>query len=510
MCITTLSSRPRIVEKPWKADAYMTNVIDMFIRGKGSIAQQIQYSDVWSEEYNNNLRAMEDNPVSDSNAFARNLRTAKHRIESMSLPMGRCVIYLQALIATSITIAVRRKGLKEAKLAAEFLHWVDEEACLQLAMIADAGAEGWRFKGFWDSENTDPARSAAEIERYRRVCHSLFVDMNVVQVGFTAYMLQILRKPILIPEWATGSAKTLGSEAGVDLATIQRCLARMQCFVSMSMSVLQAEFPSWEILQSFAAFDLSDSGRTAHQQRRARRCEAFHEWLKRLASCFDVPYNELLEQCAQIAPIAEGYRSQGHSNLESWRLALKRASDRRVKYPVKSLREVLIRYASLSGCSTQGQESAFSVQTHLLRPQRNHMLPEAEQTELKLAIDLKPEQVQHRVKAAQALWAKLYGKVRRPSSTARLDKGTTKKHKRATRKVIQSFLSTCCVSHITITTRKNAPQGFNVLIPNAMVSNKATVQARACTSACHIRMGSIANAPILSSASVERGLDFTD
>ena len=138
------------------------------------------------------------------------------------------------------------------------------------------------------------------------------------------------------------------------------------------------------------------------------------------------------------------------------------------------------------------------------------MLPEAEQTELKLAIDLKPEQVQHRIKAAQALWAKLYGKVRRPSSTARLDKGTTKKHKWATRKVIQSFLSTCCVSHITITTRKNAPQGFNVLIPNAMVSNKATVQARACTSACHIRMGSIANAPILSSASVERGLDFTD
>eukprot|EP00972_Heterocapsa_arctica_P021488 3161857-Heterocapsa_arctica.AAC.1 len=81
------------------------------------------------------------------------------------------------------------------------------EACLQLAMIADAGTEGFRFKGFWDSEASDPARSAAEIENYRSVVHALFVDGKVLRVGYTAHMLQLLHKPILIPEWAIGTAK---------------------------------------------------------------------------------------------------------------------------------------------------------------------------------------------------------------------------------------------------------------------------------------------------------------
>ena len=241
-----------MVEKPWAADDYMTDVINRFCRQKGSIAQLIQHSDVWGEEYNRNVKALEDDPFSDSTRLKRNLRACKHRIESIAEPLGRSVLHLHALIQTAIAIALRRKGRREGTEAVDFLEFLSEEACVKLAMVADAGLEGFRFKGFWDSEHSDPAEASEAIEHYRRVCSSLFVEGNVLKVGYTRHMLRLLKKPVLIPGWITGSSKTLGSENGADVRILHRCLQRMQCYVYGTLKVLSAEFPSWEILQNSA------------------------------------------------------------------------------------------------------------------------------------------------------------------------------------------------------------------------------------------------------------------
>ena len=126
--------------------------MNLFVRSKGSIAHLIQYSDVWSHEYNRHVKAIEDNPVSAAARFARNLRVCKHRMESSITPMLRCTMYLHAILNTCLAIAVKRKGRQEAAHSLAFLSTIDEEACVQLAMIVDAATEGMTFKGYWDSE----------------------------------------------------------------------------------------------------------------------------------------------------------------------------------------------------------------------------------------------------------------------------------------------------------------------------------------------------------------------
>ncbi len=406
----------------------MTGVITNFVRGKRSIAQLIQHSEKWSEEYNRNVRALEHNPVAVTATSAVNLRSCKHRIESMATPLQRCVLYLHALVATAIAIAVRRKGRVEAKAAVAFLTYIDMESCLQLAMIADAGTEGFHFKGFWDTESCDLARSALEIENFRRTFHALFVDGKVVKIGYTKHMLNVLTRPVLIPSWVLGAPKTLGSEAGVTAPVLQRCLGRMQCFVCLAMTVLRAEFPCWEILQSFSVFmlGLPAAGRASPEEA-SRKESALRIKLKRLAAFAGVAFNDLHSQYMRLLPVAEAQLQDGAngSHLAAWRLSLKSVTDRRLRsrYPVRALREVLIRYASFSGCTTQGVESGFAVQANLLEKCRNHMLPSTEQSELKIALDVKPKDDEARIRTAQLIWEKLYGTPRKSPAKPRLDKG---------------------------------------------------------------------------------------
>ena len=153
--------------------------------------------------------------------------------------------------------------------------------------------------------------------------------------------------------------------------------------------------------------------------------------MKRLATCFGQDFSEVQAQLLQLQPIAQKYRDEGHNNLESWRLALQAVSDRRIRqnFKIGALRQVLIRYASFTGCTTQGQEGSFSVQTSLLRPRRNHMLPSQERTELKISLDVNKENKDKVIKLGQVIYAQLYGSIH-VSPKQRADKAVRKKGKR--------------------------------------------------------------------------------
>ena len=280
-------------------------------------------------------------------------------------------------------------------------------------------------------EACDPAKSALQIERYTCALHALFIDGKVTEIGATAFMLDLLKTPILIPSWVIGTSRTLGADSGVPDHVVQRCLGRMRCFVAMSLSTLRAEFPDWEILQSFTVFDLSAHIRkdmSQHEQQLERTTT--RKKLKRLANCFDVPYAELQHQHTHLKLVAEARYKENVAggNLEAWKAALNAVSDRKVRcrHACDDLRKVLVRYAAFSGCTTQGQESTFSVQQQLLRPRRNQQLPSTEQSELKIVIDLKPEVLDARIISAQKVWAQLYGVVRERKPGHRFDKGVNR------------------------------------------------------------------------------------
>jgi hypothetical protein len=405
----------RILEKPWAADPFLKQVIDMFIRGRQCIAQLIQHSEVWAEEYRQRVNEqMPGLALTD----ARNLRVARHRIEAIATPMGRAVLHLPALLATAVAVAVKRKGKPEGKQAQQFLEWVDVEKCLQLAMVADAGADGMAFKNFWDSEQSDPARSSMEIETFRAKLSAMWVDGHCVGVGFTAHMIGLLREPVTLPSSAVGFPKTIGAHITPEDAVFKQCLGRMRAFASMALSCLQAEFPHWDVLQSFSIFLLGTrGGRRCLIGEEADREAAAQCKLSRLCNVFDVPYAAAQSQYQLLLPLAqqEYLHHQQASNVDAWRAALTRVRDRRLRghYPSSEIGQLLARYAAFVGCTTQGQESAFSVQTAILTPQRNHMSESREMVEMKLAIDVDSRSTANVCAKAARIWVQLYGNVRK-------------------------------------------------------------------------------------------------
>ena len=68
-------------------------------------------------------------------------------------------------------------------------------------------------------------------------------------------MLRILQTPVV---WHVGAApRSLGNAAGVNSDIKDRCLGRMQAWVALARAAVSAEFPNFELAQSFRIFDLS-------------------------------------------------------------------------------------------------------------------------------------------------------------------------------------------------------------------------------------------------------------
>eukprot|EP00969_Alexandrium_andersonii_P156325 6911781-Alexandrium_andersonii.AAC.1 len=54
-------------------------------------------------------------------------------------PLGRFVIYIEAVLAMAVYICTARQGRPEAAHARGWLSWLDEERLVVIAMLADAG-----------------------------------------------------------------------------------------------------------------------------------------------------------------------------------------------------------------------------------------------------------------------------------------------------------------------------------------------------------------------------------
>ena len=91
---------------------------------------------MFNHRCNTHARTLEANPTTARDVL--DISCAKHRFESLSKPLGRGVIYWQALVITAQQILDER-GLSEAagRSAAEFLLLANEEVMITLAMLAD-------------------------------------------------------------------------------------------------------------------------------------------------------------------------------------------------------------------------------------------------------------------------------------------------------------------------------------------------------------------------------------
>ena len=175
------------------------------------------------------------------------LRAAPHRFDSYTKPLGRTCIYIKPLIQTMLHNSKRTDD--SGKVSKEWLQWIDEERCIQAAMLADAADESLVLTRLMDSEDVDPAALHRELQHYIKVIEALFgvVSKVVETFGYTTHVLHQLKHPMV---WAvSGQLKTLGGCSLDDIT--QRCLMRMRIWQSRTMpAIIGAEFPGYECQQA--------------------------------------------------------------------------------------------------------------------------------------------------------------------------------------------------------------------------------------------------------------------
>ena len=183
---------------------------------------------------------------------------AKHRIETvMSKPRSRFVIFIDAVIATAEELAAVRTG-SVSDAAFRFLAQLNNKDFLLTAMMCDATDEGMLLKQFMDDAELDVGELNRKIEEFVDRIQFLFVEGHTKDAGDTHVAIKLLRHRRII-HLRDGKPKAFGGFE-VKQNSMQSCLERLTCWVSLSTEAGWAEFPNFTICASFGVFDLMGKG----------------------------------------------------------------------------------------------------------------------------------------------------------------------------------------------------------------------------------------------------------
>ena len=202
----------RVTKRPWVADPFLHDVVERTVFAKNSPTRLIQHSEVFSEWFGNHIQ-MVSRKVTDSKRI-RNMQLAKQRFDSTQRPLGRCVLFFEALLLTVVQIAENRKGREEAKHATAWLQWLTVERAVQLSLLADSGDEAMICTRFLDSEEVDYAQLPTECQRFLSRIISLFgPGSRCFTCGYASFMLQTLAEPFIY--FINGEPVSLGGKAAL-------------------------------------------------------------------------------------------------------------------------------------------------------------------------------------------------------------------------------------------------------------------------------------------------------
>jgi len=394
----------RLTKKPWSADPGLMAIISKLITGKSAITKLIAYSPNFKSIFNMRAKINEESVIDCQKL--RDLNYAKNRFHSTQKPLGRFVLTLDALIATAVEITIRRKGAPEA-CASEFLASVTEEDVLTIAMLADAGDESSAIVRFFDKEDYDVAAVPEVISMYLHRIDHLFIKRHCLTlVGtYTEYILDVLKKPHPIILHKQGRVRSLGGNT-LQPEMVNRCISRMVAWVRLVMASIAAEFPSWEVLNAFSAFNLKFAN-----------TPFVHDSLCRLANVFGLDAAKLQSEFDDFRTFANHQLVKGLDNCAAWResiLSIRRSGQVKIRHPHEQLRAAFCRYALCMGATTSGVERSFSSILSVINKQRQSIRSSvlANDIKLKLLTSDIGRSDQEICLAAMSIWVATYGHAR--------------------------------------------------------------------------------------------------
>lgn len=274
----------------------------MFIEQKKSISKLITFSDQIKDMYTEARKGCHEH-VQISKQI-RDFAYAPHRYNSEAKVLLRLVITMDAVLTVACQVlAIRGPTSEEGKAMVEMMDMIDDEVVLQLGMMAEAALELDGFVRFGDQSNLDEAELPEKQDRLTTIIHSLFVEGQCLHIpGVTSVALKTLRMPRTYI--INNTLKTIGSSDGPSEEIVTRCLRRMSVWAKLATSVIEAEFPDWEVVSNFKVFHLPlTSQANVALQRQAVSAER-KACLRRLAKTIGVPEDELIAEFYHFEPFA--------------------------------------------------------------------------------------------------------------------------------------------------------------------------------------------------------------
>lgn len=347
------------------------------------------------------------------------LAFAPQRYASEAKTLSRLVLLWDSVLAVLTAVPTwRGPRSTEGSACLDTLRFLSEERLLLLGMMADAALQLSQLVHTFDSESFEECELSKELDHYREIVRKLFVEGMCLSVpGCTKVMMSFLEELRCIN--VSGVSLRLG---GLTEAVKKSCLNRMACYVCVMEKVLEAEFPSWELMSAWSVFSLDSAKK---RQPEAILTSQRKLCLQKLAQAAKVDEQSLEWEFAHFEPIASKFFHQERlSTFAAWRKAITSTAKSRGSHSCEAaLLPCLWRLGawSSSSCDVERGFGKAQAAKQIGQSQDEHLAKE--QTVLILQQDVLPhyssEDVKGLVFDAMKLWNSLCGKARQSGQTKR-------------------------------------------------------------------------------------------
>ena len=187
-------------------------------------------------------------------------------------------------------------------------------------------------------------------------------------------------------------------------------------------SVVEAEFPSHEVLRSFAVFLVSDGDRSGLASHVPEDFAVEH--FDRIALAIRVDPIKLKDEISLARPLAASFQRQSKtSTMVAWRYAFDRFEKRGPKMKAARMAAAI---AMVWLPITAGVEHDFSTHRAVVKCSRRKMEETLEQDLMKVVADYKADEEEEIIERARALWRGIYKSSRSAPALRRRDLGRRK------------------------------------------------------------------------------------
>ena len=123
-----------------------------------------------------------------------------------------------------------------------------------IAMQTDVGDEAVILIRFNDRELLCNSLVRSEVQRYRYRVVWLYEHRGCLTTGYTQHMIKFLSRARTVV--VDNTTIQIGSDLGCPPEAIEAALGDMMVWLNLSLATMDAEYPSFEVLQAFHIFDL--------------------------------------------------------------------------------------------------------------------------------------------------------------------------------------------------------------------------------------------------------------